>query len=196
MEKAVIKVGILSLLLTTSAYAACPTPCGWYMDGNFGYTQVSDTDFGSGSSTSNNGGGINIDWGAKFSRFFATEIGLTKYSDIKILNAAGTQAAKDQYFSYDFVGKGMLPLAMTGIDLYAKLGIARINSKISVSNGPAAAGLGLSSGTTTATGIYFGVGIQYEFMSRMPVMFQWMRAKGNSITGNIDLISIGVGYIY
>ena len=92
--------------------------------------------------------------------------------------------------------KGILPIAASGFEAFAKLGFSRLVTSASISDSAAAAAIGYGSSSHSATGLYIGVGGQYYFMPEMAVVAQWARAQGNSSTGNEDLLSGGVSFIF
>lgn len=187
-----IASGITTLSIATSASAAVTLPSGWYAEGNLGTskTHVSSP----GTSVGNSGFAWNVNAGYKFMPFFAGEIGYTRYAtaDIKL---NGTKIAKDTLYSYDIAGKGILPISDSGLNLFAKLGIARSSAHIVNTN--AAVGTVSNAGSSFTTGVYYGLGGEFSFLPNVGVNLQWARAKSKSSTGgNLDLYSIGVSYIF
>lgn len=190
---AVASAAVVSVVTTASA--AVPIPFGWYVEGNVGVTQLSHTSYGSGSSVTSKGAGYNINGGYKFSPFFAGEVGVTRYANGTIKNA-GTTAATTKQNSADLAGKGILPITDTGFELFAKVGIAWVRTKMKISNAGAANGLTLPSGTTSTSNLFIGLGGDYSITPNLPVNIQWQRARGNNKTGTLDLYSIGLSYTF
>lgn len=186
--------GILFLGVASSAFAVMSVPYGWYIEGNIGSTHLSNASFPGSSSSSGVGGNANV--GYKFMPYFATELGYTRYANTSIKNGAGTQVATDKFYSYDLAGKGILPVANSGFELFAKIGAQRLNSKISVSNSAGAVALGIGSSNHSVTGIYLGIGADYAVLPELALVAQWQRAQGNNSTGNMDLISAGINFIF
>ena len=182
--------GLLAVCVLTAASAEVPLPSGWYIEGNAGGFKSSNVSYLSNTS----GSALNINGGYKFMPFFAAEIGYTKYADITA-KANGIEVAQISHYSYDLVGKGILPIGTTGAELFAKLGVGRINSKVSQSNSAYVISSSIT-GSHNVTGYYFGLGGDYSFMPNVAVNGQWQRAKGDSRTGNLDLYSIGVSYLF
>lgn len=190
-----IVAGSLALLsFTTPALAIMSIPSGWYLEANAGSTNLSNVTFPGPSSSSGIGGNANL--GYKFMPFFAMEMGYTRYANTVIKNSAGTKAATDKIYSYDIAGKGIWPIMDTGFELFAKLGAQRLSSRVSLNNTAAASSIGLSSSSHSATGVYFGAGAEYYFMPELAVNAQWMRAQGSSSTGNLDLLSGGISFMF
>lgn len=195
----IISLAVLGLTFTPMALAGCgcmPLPCGWYIEGNVGSSKTSNLSFGSGSSFNSTGFGWNANIGYKFMPFFAAEAGYTQYATLKIKIPSGTQAGQDKQYAIDLAGKGILPIGETGAELFAKIGAARVSSKITVNNALAASSIGLIATNHTATGYYVGFGAAYSVMPALPINIQWTRAKGDSTTGTNDLYSIGAAYIF
>lgn len=170
-------------------------PCGWYLEGNIGWTKISFNNVSTGTSSQNIG--YNINFGYKFMPYFAMEIGGTKYpnssfrdnDDITIVNPSSRGSLK--FYSYDLAGKGIVPISDSGVELFAKLGVARMNASASFS-GPNTT----FNGNRNTTGYYIGVGGQYYFTPEFAAVVQWQRAQSNN-NGNatFDLYSLGLSYI-
>lgn len=186
--------GAVLLCLASTSFAAMSFPYGWYIEGNIGSSHSSNTNYP--GSTSSSGIGGNGNFGYKFMPFFATEIGYTQYANTSIKNGAGTKAATVKNYSYDLAGKGILPIANSPFELFAKLGVARVNAKTSINSSAAAAGLGLTSSNHSTTGLYYGIGADYSLIQAVQIVVQWQRAQGNSTTGNLDLFSGGLTFIF
>ncbi len=188
---AVTALSVAAIAGATSSFAAMSLPMGWYVDGNVGSTKTSNTNYGSGISTSSSGLGWNANVGYKFMPYFAGEIGYTKYANAKgKLN--GVSVVRDNHYSYDIAGKGILPIADSGADLFAKLGFARLNSHVTATS----SGVSANTGSHSASGLYIGLGGDYNFTPNLAGIIQWARAKGNTSTGNLDLYSVGIGYTF
>jgi opacity protein-like surface antigen len=186
--------GLSALTLTTSAFAILSVPNGWYLEANGGSTSSSNTSYPGNSSSSGLGGNANL--GYKFMPFFAMELGYTLYSGTTIKDAAGSKAATVKVYSYDIAAKGILPIAASGVEAFAKVGGQRLNESSTINNSATAIALGVSSGSHNATGLYLAGGLQYYFMPELAVNAQWARAQGNNTTGNYDLLSGGVSFIF
>lgn len=177
-----------------TGFADSSLPMGWYLAANAGSTNTSNVSYP--GSVSNSGTGINGDLGYKFMPYFAMEFGYTYYANTTIKNGAGTKAGTVKNYSYDIAGKGIWPIMDTGFELFGKLGAARVSASTSINNQAAADGLGLGSASRSATGAYFGGGASYYVMPELAVDAQWMRAEGNNQTGNLDLVSAGIEFIF
>lgn len=189
--------GVVIASATSSAAAAISVPYGWYAEANVGESSAQGKSY-PGNDISAKGFGWNANGGYKFSPFFETEVGFTRYATTYIKNRFGTNTAKDQHYSYDVAGKVLLPVGTTGAEFFGKLGVARINSNVTVMNAGAAAlnGMVFNTGTHTSTAPYFGAGADYAVLTSLFLNAQWMRANGNNKTGTLDLYSIGVSYIF
>jgi hypothetical protein len=147
------------------------------------------------SSASGIGGNANL--GYKFMPYFGAEIGYTLYANTSITDpATGTKAGSDKHYSYDAALRGIVPIVDSGVELFGKLGVGRQNSSVSISNAAAAAAIGLGSSQHSATGLYIAAGAQYYFMPEFAANAQWARSQGNSSTGTLDLVSVGLSFIF
>lgn len=185
--------GLAALSVATPALAIMSAPYGWYLEGNVGSTHTSDTNYPGSISTS--GVGANANLGYKFMPYVAAEMGYTQYANSSIKNNVGTKAATVKNYSYDLALRGILPIAASGFELFAKVGAERVNGKVSVNNQTAATNLGVSSSNHSATGLYIGAGAQYYVMPELAFNVQWARANGNNKTGTMDLFSGGLSFI-
>lgn len=191
-----IALTIASFSFSTSAMSGILLPTAWYLEGNVGISKPSSVDYGTGSSATTTGPGFSVIGGYKFMPFFAAEVGYTKYADAKIKNSSDVEAGKDKHYALDIAGKGILPITNTCVSLFAKLGVSQIRSSVSISNQAAASSIGLSSGSHKATGVYIGTGADYSVTPNFPINIQWARSVGSSTTGNLDLYSIGIAYLF
>ena len=186
--------GLVMLGLFTAAHAALPLPYGWYVEGNVGGSQEQGKSYP--GSTQTRGFGWNVDAGYKFMPYLGAEIGYTGYYHTNINAPSGSTAGQDNHYSYDFAGKGILPIADYGIELFGKLGIAGIQSNVRISNSTAASSIGLTSSSNNTTGLYMAVGAEYYVLPQMAVNGQWARVQGNSNTGNLTLLSVGLSFLF
>ena len=191
-----VVVAVSTFSFASTALAVVPFPSGWYIQGNAGVTKVSGTSYGAGASTTSNGPSINLIAGYKYNPFFAGEVGYTKYTDVKIKNSARTQAGTNKVVSADIAGVGILPIGVTGFELFAKLGVSLLRSKVSISDADAASTVNISSGTHNVSNVFIGAGFDYSFCANIPINFQWQRARGDQRSGDLDLYSVGVAYIF
>ncbi len=190
-------MGVATLGMTTLAMGVASLPVGWYLEGNLGVSKISDVSYAPNTSISSTGLGWNINGGYKFMPYFAAEIGYTSYANGTI-NFNGSKVGKDQAQAYDIVGKAILPIQDTGGEVFAKLGAARSKSHVTVTNASLLAGSGetLNTGQHNSTNFYFGIGGDYSFMPNSAVNLQWNRVAGGSSTGNLDLLSLGLSYLF
>lgn len=191
-------LGVVTLGVTGTAMAVVSIPVGWYAEGNVGASYVNSANYGNGLSNDKRGWGWNINGGYKFAPYFGVEAGYTSYATVKI-KSNGTQVAKAKNnYSVDIAAKGIFPISDTGFDVFGKLGISRVSSQVSATNAALAAANGatINTGTNSKTGLYMGLGGEYYFTPNVAANVQWSRAKGNSTTGNLDLYSLGLSYIF
>jgi hypothetical protein len=181
--------------VVTSTFASMSLPNGWYVEGNVGSSRATNKTYGSNTSTKNTGFGFNLDAGYKFAPYFAAEVGYTSYAKTTV-KSAGTNVAKDTHYSYDIAGKGIFPVSDTGLELFAKVGLARSNSHVVITNSTAAAGLGIATGTSSSSGLYLALGGDYSFMPTLAVNAQWAQAKGNSNTGTLSIYTLGLTWLF
>lgn len=186
--------GFLALSFSLPAFAVMSVPYGWYLEASGGSTQLSNKSYPGDSSASGIGG--NANFGYKFMPYFATELGYSLYASTSIKNSAGTTAGNDRHYSYDLAFKGILPVYASGLEAFAKLGVGRNVSSVSLSNSAVATQIGLGNSSHSASGLYLGAGAQYYFIPEMAVVGQWARQVGNSNTGDLDLYMLGVSFIF
>lgn len=187
-------VGAAAVLLSSSALAINSYPMGWYLGANGGSTSVSNVSYPGNTSTS--GTGLSGDLGYKFMPYFAMEFGYTYYANSVIKNNVGTKAGTVKNYSYDIAGKGIWPIMDSGFELFGKLGATRVSASTSINSQTAANSLGLGQTSKSATGLYFGGGASYYLTPEFSLNASWMRAQGNNQTGNLDLLSGGLEFIF
>jgi len=194
---ALIAMGVATVCVFTSAIAIPSSPAGWYVEGNVGSSRVSNVTYATGNSIKSSGRAFNINGGYKFTPFFSAEIGYTTYASATA-SVNNVNVAVDNHYSYDAAGKIILPFADSGAELFAKLGLAELKSRVKVQDQRyvTANGIIVNSGSRSASGYYFGLGGAYTFWQGIAANGQWQRAKGNSTTGNYDLFSLGLSYTF
>lgn len=180
-----------------SVNAAVSVPEGWYAELNAGSSKVSNVTYAAGNSISSSSAGVNLNVGYKFMPYFAAEIGATKYGNATA-KVSGVKVAQDKHYSYDLAGKALLPIADSGFELFAKLGIVQLRSHVTEQNSSfvAANGIVVNTGSHTVTGWLAGLGADYTVWQGLAVNGQWQYAKGNSKTGNYSLYSLGLTYTW
>lgn len=192
-----ILTSMTALGFTGFAMAEAPMPMGWYLEGNLGGSKISNVSYAPNTSISSTGLGWSLNGGYKFIPYFAAEIGYTSYANGTI-NFNGSKVGKDQAQSYDVAGKAIMPVQDTGVEIFAKLGVARAKSNVTATNAAllAANGETLNTGRHNSTDLYFGLGGDYAFMPNMAANLQWNRVDGTNKTGNLDLFSLGLNYMF
>jgi hypothetical protein len=186
--------GISLALLTAPAFAEMSLPYGWYLEAIAGSSTLSSNPYH--GNVSSSGIGYNANLGYKFMPYVGAELGYTQYANATVKNAAGNKAGIGKYYSWDIAAKGILPFSDSGFEAFAKLGVQRLATNMSIKNSTIANGIGLSSGSHSTTNLYYGAGLQYYFMPEFAVNAQWMRANGNSATGTESLLSAGLSFIF
>lgn len=187
-------MGLGCVCAAEQALAVMSASDGWYLEANAGSAQSTNTPNHGSTSTSGIGGSADI--GYKFLPYVAAEIGYTQYPNSSYKNSAGTKAATGKNYSYDIAARGILPISNSGFELFAKLGAGRLNQHYSINNQTAANQIGISNSQHSATGLYLGAGVQYYFMPEFAINTQWAQQQGNNSTGNYNLFSGGLSFIF
>lgn len=189
--------GIAAITLSTAALADMSMPYGWYLEGNIGSTTLTNKDYATGASASTSGVGESAFVGYKFMPYFAAELSYQNYARSNIKNnSTDVKVARDRHDAIGFDFKGIIPFGTTGFEAFAKAGMARLSSSVSIQDASGASALGIVSGSHSATGLLLGAGAQFYFMPELAFVVQWTRADGNKNTGNLELISGGVNFIF
>jgi opacity protein-like surface antigen len=186
---------VLGLTAVTPVWADASLPSGWYVEGNLGQSKSMGKSYPGVFSIKNTGNGWNVSGGYKFMPFLAAEAGYTRYA-VARLNVPTETVARDSHYSLDIAGKAILPIATSGFELFGKLGVVRINSQVGVIDAATAAAYHISFATQSksSTGLYIGGGAEYAFTSNIAGNIQWEKAKGNTKTGSLQLLSAGIAY--
>ncbi len=133
-------------MFAAPAFAVSSLPSAWYLEGNVGLTFQPTTlentpayRFGCLRNV-----GYNVDLGYKINQYVAIELGYTNYAtnnvyayltdpvDFDLLNGEGFyNIGYMQNYAYDLVGKFILPVYSTGLEVFGKLGVTRVMSNFS-----------------------------------------------------------------
>lgn len=186
--------GLIAVSISMPSFAIMSVPNGWYLEGNLGTSHISNKTYPGKSSNTGFAGNANL--GYKFMPYFGLEVGYSKYADITIKDNNGTKAASDRHYTVDVAAKGIIPFADSGFEAFAKIGVARVASDVKVDDAASAAALGIANNKHNATGLYAGAGAQYAIMPELALVGQWQRAQGSSSTGNFDLYTLGLSFIF
>jgi hypothetical protein len=184
------------LLTQSAAFAAIPYTTAWYVELNPGYSAVNGVAYP--GKVYHSGFGGNITFGYKFNPYIGLDVGYTYYSDVRIKAPTGQQVAFSQHYSYDMAAKLMLPIAQTGVNVFGRGGMGRIRSYTHVKN-EAVANLNhytFNAGVHTRTVPVYGAGAEYAILKNLEASMEWMRAQGNNTTGQLDLYSLGLTYLF
>ena len=187
--------GMLLLTIAIPSFATMSAPRGWYLDGHVGSSSESGKHYPGSASQSGIGGSADV--GYKFTRYFGAEVNYATYASSNIQdNTSNTQAAFDRHYSYNFALKGILPIRQTAWELFAKAGVGQAKSSVGIVNQTGASNLNISGSSHTSTGLFLAGGAQYFFSPQMALNTEWARQQGNSSTGNLSLLSLGLTLIF
>jgi hypothetical protein len=204
--------------LTISSFASAAT-VGPYVGIGIGQDQVKTPDkyvFNvsadpKGSTTRNrNGVGGRAFAGYNFNKYVGLETGYTKYArSIYVGRASGNYSSLTYYIhSYDFVGKGYLPLGDSGFNLYALVGFARVVqtvNSVNMLNGVPLTGAILPP-PTSSYHVYrnrpmYGLGVNYHFMKHLTLNVEATQIehfnsfdRNNNATPYLDLYTLNIAY--
>src|SRR5207253_11284852 len=113
--------GITVFAIATPALALeMSAPDGWYLEGNVGSANLSNTSY---SSTNKYGLAYNLNLGYKFMPYAALEAGYTGYRESKI-TFDDVNIATVKRYSYDIAAKGIVPISDSVFEAFAKIGAA------------------------------------------------------------------------
>jgi opacity protein-like surface antigen len=182
---------------STQALAACSLPSGFYLEYNYGASRSMAKTYPGVPTIVNSGTGWNGTLGYKFIPYVAVEGGYTRYADARLENSAGTTAARDRHYGVDVAVKGIFPVMNTGLELFAKAGVVRLVSEIGSVDVAASAVDSLTFDTNghSAMGLFYGAGVDYAVTKSFLINAQYARANGNSSTGNMNLVSVGISVL-
>jgi opacity protein-like surface antigen len=192
-------IALVSIALCTSvtaAYASMTVPFGLYIGTNQGISRAYNKSY-PGSSIKHTGYGFSLEAGYRINLYIAGEIGYSHFAPTTINNSVGNQAASDSHYAFDLAGKLILPIGNTGAEVYGKVGVARVKSNLGVNAANAAVNnLSYTPGSSCATGVYAAGGAEYAITPHFSANLQWARSQGNRYTGNMNLSSLGLSYIF
>jgi len=123
--------------------------------------------------------------GYQFNRYVAAELAYTDFGKVQA-NASGpggSASAEVKTNAWELVGVGSYPIGTSGFAPYAKLGIARIESKLSSNFGV--------SDKDTSNDWTVGLGVRYDITKNIGVRAEWQRYNSDS---DIDVFSIAAQY--
>lgn len=128
--------------------------------------------------------------GYHFSKFIATEIGYTKFSDVTTILTSGTFTLSTT--SLHAVAIGSYPLTPK-FDLTAKLGMSQ-----NTLNGKATGSVTIVGGNPTSTNsVMYGVGVQYHLSSQFSVRGQYEDYGAlNSTSPTVNMTAFSAGVMY
>ncbi len=196
VKRLIFLISIALFTPVTTVYASMTVPFGWYVGTNQGISRAYNKSY-PGSSVKHTGYGFSFEGGYRINLYLAGEVGYSHYAATQINNSAGNQAASDSHYAFDLAGKLILPFGNTGAELYGKAGVARVKSNLGVNAANAALNhLTYTPGSSCATGVYAAGGVEYAIIPHLLVNLQWARAQGNKYTGNMNLSSLGLSYIF
>lgn len=193
-KKSILFLG-LGLCYALPSFSAGTLATGWYLDANVGPTKLQNRNYDNAYPNSS-GMGASADVGYKFMPYFGAEIGYTRFPNTNIKNANGIKMAYDKHYTYQIAGKGIVPIGTSGVELFGKLGWSRIKTQVIIKDSDAATAANFNSSNPSSGGLYFGAGAQYAFMPELAGVVQWARSHGNKKTGDLDLFSVGIEYLF
>ncbi|MDR3490573.1 MAG: outer membrane beta-barrel protein [Gammaproteobacteria bacterium] len=188
-------LGLLGTCLALPALSAVSIPYGWYLGGNAGWSKIDNKSYPGSNNYTGVGGSVNL--GYKFNPFVALEVDGTKYANV-VTQVASITVARDSHYSYGVLGKVMCPFGASGASLFGKAGISRLQSNLKVTNQAVATqyGVTFNSGVHYATGLYLAAGGEYSFTPNLLANIELASAQGNSNTGNAELLTAGLAYLF
>lgn len=193
-KKSCLTLG-LSLFYALPSFAVTSLATGWYIDANVGPSKLQNRNYDNGTANSS-GFGANIGVGYKFMPYFGVEAGYSRFPNTNIKNADGIKMAYDKHYTYQIAGKGIVPIGTSGVELFGKLGWSRIKAQIVIKDADAATAANFNSTNPSSGGPYFGAGAQYAFMPELAGVLQWNRSHGTHRTGDLDLFTVGLEYLF
>lgn len=180
---------MMAVCVIQSTDAAVPILANWYADVDAGNASIYKTYPGS---TRQSGPTWNLDVGYKVFRYLGLEAAFTRYPN-KFIKTTDGISAFDSHYSYDVAVRGILPLWHTGLELYGKLGVGKLNSSVEV-NG--ATSTPIFARNHYATSALLGVGAQYYLLSNLALGVQGLYASGDNITGKILFYGVGASVLF
>jgi len=195
-----VLLSMLTIFPCSAALALIPYPCGWYLDGSVADSQVSGRDYPTVPDVDNQySTGWNLGIGYKFMPYLGVDLSYTSYADTRLENSSDVTVAHDRHYSVNLDAKGILPIKKTGFELFAKLGVARVNSEIGNVDETTAADddIVLNTNNEWTYGLFVGVGVDYALAQEVQVDLQWNRAYGNHNTGTqFNAFMLGVTILF
>lgn len=180
-----------SITIISPLYAVMPQDSHWYGDGNVGYSSVHKSYHGHHTSS---GATWSIAVGYRFLTWLGAEVGYARYPTVKVRALGGV--FEDSHYSYDFAGKLIFPFYRSGLELFGKAGIGRLNSNVIVLNSTSTLNPAIYNTNHYATSYYFGSGIEYFFLPNLAINGQWAHITGDSHTGKIDMYTLGFSVLF
>lgn len=201
---------IISAGLISTANAAMP---GAYMGGGLGYGMLKTPNYSKEASSlvqsyslSQKWGGVSgrVFGGYNFNNYFGLEAGLARYANSKNkLEVPTTVTAREKYsgIAFDVVGKGYLPLADSGVSVYALGGAAYVRQRLSGNVDVVGGETRNLSKTNDGVRPMFGLGVAYTISPKVTTNLEFTRIQG---VGNLkqdttaiatsDLLTLNVAY--
>lgn len=193
---------ILATVILSGTSIAHATGAGFYMGGQIGRSNLNNTNRDIATSTTppivnaspgNTGIGQRIFMGYYMSSYFGYEGGFTHYAP-SIYNpsvSANNGSPNIRENGFDFVVKGMYPIKDSGVDVFAKGGVAMIKTSLA---GSIAEGEGTTSGSNLYIRPTATVGVGYDFTPNWVFDLSYSRVFKGGAFQNADFISFGISY--
>lgn len=137
--------------------------------------------------------------GANMSQYAAIEAGITHYGTTTYNPSITVLCSKPtvKENAFDLVGKGMLPFANSGLDVFGKAGVAVISvgQSGSLRSLPSSNPCSSSSSNTTAVRPTGTLGVSYDITPSWVADVSWSRVfSGGGTVQNLDFLALGISY--
>jgi hypothetical protein len=194
MKTIQVIVGFCLLTVSCIVSAAMPLPMGWYIDAGAGKSKFQNKVYP--GSVQYTGFGWLTEMGYKLNPYAAIEAHYIQYGDLKVTSSR-SQVARDHHYSYGVALKGIMPLGLTGLQIFTKAGFGKMKSVVSVNNVQIANANGWVFDTHThySRGIFYAAGGDLALTPNLGLTAQVVRQKGSAVTGNATLYSLGLSYL-
>jgi len=196
VKQMALLAGTATLFSLSATNHAMMSLCdGWYADLGLGWVHEQGIS-NDGLTVKDVGVAGRVNIGYKFMPFVATELGYTYYG-MQRFESGGQTILKNRPYDFHFDIKGMVPIANSGFEPYAKIGVVYSKTRYQIIDSAAVIATNANTTNRSHTGLYIGAGAQYYFMPELAGFAEWARAKGSSSsTGTLDLYSFGLLFIF
>jgi len=194
-----LKKYLSMLLISSFAAPSFAMNNGFYLGAQIGRTNLNATEATAitGEKVKGTGTGISarlLLTGVQFNPHAAMEIGYTYYAPAKYEVLSNGVSPKTRLNAIDFVGKGIFPLANSGLSVFAKAGFALTRATSSGSLAKLDANGRYGSTTQTSVRPTLGVGVSYDITQNWQTDLSFMRVMSGGGINNADFIALGITY--